>query len=105
MLGLAAILAHPEAKTESPSSPLGKLMFVIDHMDHINKTTMTLALASLGFLIFVRSIKPRLMNRPGATWVRYIPEILLAVVIGTSTSCCSARNLQLVDIISRHRCL
>jgi MFS superfamily sulfate permease-like transporter len=86
MLGLAAILAHPEAKAESPSSPLGKLMFVINHMDHINKTTMTLALSSLAFLIFVRSVKPRLMNRPGATWVRFIPEILLAVVIGTGKS-------------------
>jgi MFS superfamily sulfate permease-like transporter len=86
MLGLAAILAHPEAKAEPPNSPLEKLLFVIDHVDHINKTTMTLALASLGFLIFVRSIKPRLMTRPGAKWVRFVPEILLAVVIGTSKS-------------------
>lgn len=85
MLGLAAMLSHPEAKTEPPNSPLEKLLFVIHHIDHTNKTTMTLALASLAFLIFVRSIKPRLVNRPGAKWVRFIPEILLAVVIGTGT--------------------
>jgi MFS superfamily sulfate permease-like transporter len=85
MLGLAAMLSHPEAKTEPPNSPLEKLLFVIDHIDHTNKTTMTLALASLAFLIFVRSIKPRLVNRPGAKWVRFVPEILLAVVIGTGT--------------------
>jgi MFS superfamily sulfate permease-like transporter len=86
MLGLAAMLSHPEAKTEPPNSPLEKLLFVIHHIDHTNKTTMTLALASLAFLIFVRSIKPRLVNRPGAKWVRFVPEILLAVVIGTGKS-------------------
>lgn len=83
MLGLAAVLSHPEAKADPPNSPFEKLFFVLDHMDHINKTTMSLALGSLAFLIFIRSVKPRLVNRPGAKWVRFVPEILLAVVIGT----------------------
>jgi len=102
MLGLAAVLSHPEAKTEPPNSPLEKLLFVIDHIDHTNKTTMTLALASLAFLIFVRSIKPRLVNRPGAKWIRFVPEILLAVVIGTGMFLVVLYNC-LADLYSRHR--
>ena len=103
MLGLAAVLSHPEAKTEPPNSPLEKLLFVIDHIDHTNKTTMTLALASLAFLIFVRSIKPRLVNRPGAKWIRFVPEILLAVVIGTGMSLVFVCVCYcLVDLFSRH---
>jgi MFS superfamily sulfate permease-like transporter len=86
MLGLAAVLSHPEAKAEPPNSPLAKLLFVLNHVDHINKTTMALALGSLGFLIFIRTVKPKLVVRPGAMWVRFVPEILLAVVIGTSAS-------------------
>lgn len=86
MLGLAAIMSHPEANTEPPQSPLEKLYFVIDHIDHVNKTTMILAFASLGFMIMIRSIKPRVAGRPGAKWFKYVPEILLVVVVGTCES-------------------
>lgn len=84
MLGLATIMSHPDAHTEPPQSPLEKLYFVVDHIDQVNKTTMVLAFASLGFMIAVRSIKPRVAGRPGAKWFKYVPEILLVVVVGTS---------------------
>lgn len=84
MLGLAAAMSHPEVNADPPQSPLEKLSFVINHLDHVNKTTMILAFASLGVMIAIRSLKPRLAHRPGASLVKYIPEILLVVVVGTS---------------------
>lgn len=83
MLGLAYVMSHPEAQAEPPQSPLEKLFFVIDHIDHVNKTTVILAFGSLAVMILIRSIKPRVMHRPGASWVKYVPEIFLVVVIGT----------------------
>lgn len=84
MLGLAAVMSHPEVHADPPNSPLEKLFFVIDHLDHVNKTTMVLAFGSLLVMIAIRSIKPKLAHRPGASLVKYIPEILLVVVVGTS---------------------
>lgn len=83
MLGLAAVLAHPEAKEDPPILPVSKFIFVLRHLEHVNKTTAILSFSSLAVLIAARIAKQKILQRPGAGWVRLIPEILL-VVAGTT---------------------
>jgi len=83
MLGMTAILAHPEAKADPPTLPISKLLFVLRHLEHVNKTTAILSFTSLAVLIAARTSKQAILRRPGTGWVRYVPEILL-VVAGTT---------------------
>lgn len=83
MLGVAQILTHPEAQIEPPVLPIDKLVFILGHLQHTSKATAILGFVSLGILILARVTKQNIVHRPGATWVRYVPEILL-VVVGTT---------------------
>jgi MFS superfamily sulfate permease-like transporter len=83
MLGLQSILNHPENLQEPPSTPIAKLLFVIEHFEHISKITTILSFVSLAVLIAIRIIKQHAVQRPGGRWMRYVPEILL-VVVGTT---------------------
>ncbi|KAK8861653.1 hypothetical protein IAR55_002476 [Kwoniella newhampshirensis] len=83
MLGLAAIVAHPDMQQEPPTLPISKFIFTLRHLDHVNKTTAILSFTSLGFLILARVVKQRIASRPGGIWVKYIPEILV-LVVGTT---------------------
>ena len=83
MLGLAASLAHPDAQQDPPTLPISKFIFVIRHLEHVNKTTAILSFASLAVLILARILKQTMLRRPGTGWVRFVPEILL-VVAGTT---------------------
>ncbi|WVQ78791.1 hypothetical protein IAT38_000882 [Cryptococcus sp. DSM 104549] len=83
MLGLAAILAHPDGSREAPTRPITKFIFTLQHLHHTNKTTAILSFTSLGFLILVRVLKGRVVQRPGGAWVKYVPEILV-LVVGTT---------------------
>lgn len=87
MLGLAAILAHPEAKQDPPTLPISKLNFIFRHLEHVNKTTAILSFSSLAVLIAARVLKQAMLRRPGTGWVRFVPEILL-VVAGTTGKLC-----------------
>lgn len=87
MLGLQHALSHPEARTDPPTTPITKLMFVIEHLGHTSRITATLSFATLGVLIAVRIIKQHAVKRPGGRWLRFVPEILL-VVAGTTGQCC-----------------
>ena len=80
MLGMSSVLAHMH---DTPTHPVPKLLFVFDHLDHVNKMTSFLSFISLAVLILARVVKQRLRERPGAAWLKYIPEILL-VVVGTT---------------------
>ncbi|WWC88093.1 uncharacterized protein L201_002997 [Kwoniella dendrophila CBS 6074] len=86
MLGMEYILSHPENSENAPNLPLDKLIFTLKHLDHINKPTMILSFTSLGFLILARVAKQQIVKRPGGTWVRYIPEILVLCVTSTILS-------------------
>jgi hypothetical protein len=77
------VLAHPDANFNAPTSPLGKLIFVIQHIGHLDKITTILGFTSLGFLIFARVFKKVLVQRPGGQWLRFVPEILLVVASTT----------------------
>jgi MFS superfamily sulfate permease-like transporter len=83
MLGLAAILSSPQASHDPPTTPIPKLLFIFEHLDHVNKTTAILSFSSLAVLIVARVIKQWLVQRPGGRWVRFVPEILI-VVVGTT---------------------
>lgn len=83
MLGLAAIVAHPNAKEDPPIQPITKLLFIFRHLQYVNKTTAILSFSSLAVLISARIAKQQLLKRPGGRWVRFVPEILL-VVAGTT---------------------
>jgi MFS superfamily sulfate permease-like transporter len=101
MLGLATVLAHPGAHIESPTLPIPKLIFIIRHLKFLNKTTASISFSCLAFLIVARVIKQRLIQRPGATWVKYVPEILL-VCVSTTALCSTLRwDLQGVDILGK----
>ena len=83
MLGLQFALSHPGEHKDVPSTPISKLLFVIEHVTQANKTTAILGFTSLGVLIFIRLIKQWAVKRPGGAWMRFVPEILL-VVVGTT---------------------
>jgi hypothetical protein len=83
MLGLAAIVTHPKGE-DPPIEPINKLIFVFRHLEYVNKTTAILSFSSLAVLISARISKQFILRRPGAGWVRFIPEILL-VVAGTTS--------------------
>ena len=83
MLGLQHVLEHPGGLHDSPATPIEKLVFVVKHLTHANKTTTLLSFASLGLLIALRLVKQFAVKRPGGVWMRYVPEILL-VVVGTT---------------------
>ncbi|WWD16428.1 hypothetical protein CI109_100854 [Kwoniella shandongensis] len=83
MLGMAAIVAHPDMHQDPPTLPISKFIFTLKHLDHVNKTTAILSFTSLGFLILARVVKQRIASRPGGLWVKYIPEILV-LVVGTT---------------------
>lgn len=83
MLGLQYALNHPGEHIDPPSTPAEKLLFVIRHCTHANKTTTILGFTSLGVLILIRLIKQFAVRRPGGAWMRYVPEILF-VVVGTT---------------------
>ncbi|KAK4689920.1 hypothetical protein P7C73_g207, partial [Tremellales sp. Uapishka_1] len=83
MLGLAAVLAHPEAKADPPTLPISKLIFIIRHLKYANHTTAILSFTGLAFLIGAKVIKQKLLKRPGGAWVKFVPEILLVVVSTT----------------------
>ncbi|WVQ93512.1 hypothetical protein IAU59_000586 [Kwoniella sp. CBS 9459] len=101
MLGMDAVLAHPESAEDPPTLPLEKLIFVIRHIDHVHKSTMILSFTSLAFLIISRVVKQRVVQRPGGTWVRYIPEILVLCVGSTILSGVLNWDDQGIDILGR----
>ncbi|ORY29822.1 sulfate transporter family-domain-containing protein [Naematelia encephala] len=83
MLGMTQILAHPDAREDPPTLPLSKFIFTLRHLSHVNKATAILGFTALAVLIVARFGKQKLLTRPGAWWLRFVPEILL-VVVGTT---------------------
>lgn len=83
MLGLAAVLSSPQASHDPPTTPIPKLLFIFEHLEHVNETTAILSFSSLAVLIVARVIKQWAVQRPGGRWVRFVPEILI-VVVGTT---------------------
>ena len=83
MLGLAAVLAHPPFGEQTPHRPIDKLAFIINNISRTNRATAILSFSSLAILILARSIKARVVTRPGGRWVKYVSEIFL-VVAGTT---------------------
>jgi hypothetical protein len=79
MLGLSFLL-HTHADREPPSTAIGKVHAVISHLQYTNKPTALMSLACLVFLLSTRIAKQHLVKRPGGRWLRYVPEILFAVV-------------------------
>jgi hypothetical protein len=103
MLGLQHGLAHPNTRTDPPTTPISKLMFVIKHLEQSNKVTTILGAASLAVLIGCRILKQHAVKRPGGRWLRYVPEILLVVA---GTTCKHSRVVGYVQLTRRpHRCI
>ena len=101
MLGLSAILAHPDALQDPPILPIDKLIFILRHLEHVNKITAILSFSSLAVLIVARIAKQKVLQRPGAGWVRFVPDILL-VVAGTTLLNGQLRwDLKGVDILGK----
>ena len=101
MLGLEAILAYPDGRGSLPTSPLTKFFYILEHLEHTNRTTTILSFTSLAVLILARVTKGFAMTRPGGKWVRFIPEILL-VVAGT-TGGLLLTTLTLADLVQLSR--
>ncbi len=106
MLGMAAILAHPGTSIDPPTLPISKLAFIVRHLGHANKLTAILSYTSLAVLIAARIVKQAVAKRPGGTWVRFVPEILV-VVVGTTGMVVfyQAENMKLNPRCSAHLCL
>ncbi|WVW80234.1 hypothetical protein I302_102212 [Kwoniella bestiolae CBS 10118] len=101
MLGMEHVLSHPENAEDPPSLPLQKLIFTLKHLDHMNKPTMILSFTSLAFLIAARVIKQKAVKRPGGTWVRYVPEILVLCVTSTVLSAALDWDKRGIDILGQ----
>ncbi|RSH94758.1 hypothetical protein EHS25_004564 [Saitozyma podzolica] len=101
MLGLAAVLSSPQASHDPPTTPIPKLLFIFEHLEHVNKTTAILSFSSLAVLIVARVIKQWAVQRPGGRWVRFVPEILIVVVGTTALTGVFKWNERGVDILGK----
>lgn len=81
MLGLAH-LEH--SITPVPVTTLDKFLFIVENAGtHTHWLTATVSFGTLVLLLGARMVKRRLAKRPGWEWVKFVPEVFLAVVIAT----------------------
>ncbi|EUC62398.1 sulfate anion transporter [Rhizoctonia solani AG-3 Rhs1AP] len=81
MLGLAK-LEH--SLKPVPVTTVEKFLFIVENAGtHSHWLTATISFGTLVLLLSVRAIKRRLAKREGWKWVKFIPEVFLAVVIAT----------------------
>lgn len=84
MLGLAH-LEHTISPV--PVTTLDKFLFIVENAGtHTHWLTATVSFATLVLLLGSRMVKRRLSKRPGWEWVKFVPEVFLAVVIATCES-------------------
>lgn len=92
MLGLA----HHLSKAAAPPTSILKLVWVMQNLGHVNKVTMTLSVSSMAFLIVSKMLKTRYKRYPA---LKYIPEILVAVVATTIMTRTFAWDQRGVDVL------
>ncbi|KAG9086297.1 hypothetical protein FRC06_003162 [Ceratobasidium sp. 370] len=81
MLGLAH-LEH--SITPVPVTTLDKFLFIVENAkSHTHWLTATVSFGTLVLLLGARAIKRRLTKKEGWEWVKFIPEVFVAVVVAT----------------------
>ncbi|KAG8698985.1 hypothetical protein FRC08_005590 [Ceratobasidium sp. 394] len=81
MLGLAH-LEH--SITPVPVTTLDKFLFIVQNAEsHTHWLTAAISFGTLVLLLGARAIKRRLAMREGWQWVKFIPEVFVAVVVAT----------------------
>ncbi len=72
---------------ENTTSTIGKIKFIYNNIDQINKISSILSLFTFIFLIFFKILKKFLPKRNlKFKWILFIPEILIAVLVTTILS-------------------
>lgn len=81
MLGLAK-LEH--AFKPVPVTTLDKFLFIVENAGtHSHWLTAAISFATLVLLLGARAAKRRLAQCQGWQWIKFVPEVFLAVVIAT----------------------
>lgn len=96
MFGLSAL----EAQGDPPQTTLDKLLFLIKYIfieDRVHWLTAKVGFGSLAALIIFRSIKRRVATR--FDWVKWIPEVLLAVIAFTGIFFQSVSTFRFIYIL------
>ncbi|CUA67011.1 Putative sulfate transporter YPR003C [Saccharomyces cerevisiae S288c] [Rhizoctonia solani] len=97
MLGLAK-LEHTIKPV--PVTSLEKFLFIVENAGtHAHWLTATISFGTLVALLGTRAIKRRLAKREGWGWVKFVPEVFLAVVIATALCDEFDWDLRGVDIL------
>ncbi|USW53334.1 Putative SLC26A/SulP transporter, STAS domain, STAS domain superfamily [Septoria linicola] len=70
-----------EHSVRAHGSPLDALMFISDHRHDIHKTTAAISFSAVAVILFLREMKRRLQPLPKLSWVVYIPDRFIIVVL------------------------
>ncbi|CAE6443717.1 unnamed protein product [Rhizoctonia solani] len=83
-----------------PVTTVDKFLFIVENAGtHAHWLTAVISFATLVALLGTRAVKRRLAKREGWHWVRFVPEVFLAVVIATVLCDEFDWDLQGVDIL------
>ncbi|GAB1523190.1 hypothetical protein RhiTH_006321 [Rhizoctonia solani] len=83
-----------------PVTTIDKFLFIVQNAGtHAHWLTTIISFATLVALLSARAVKRRLAKREGWRWVKFIPEVFLAVVIATALCDKFDWDLQGVDIL------
>lgn len=70
-----------EHSARAHGSPLESLMFIADHHKEIHKFTAAISFGAVAIILFLRELKRRLQPLPKLSWVVYIPDRFIIVVL------------------------
>lgn len=70
-----------ENSVRAHGSPLDTLMFIKDHRHEIHKFTAGISFGAVAVILFMRELKRRLQPLPKLSWVVFIPDRCIVVVL------------------------
>lgn len=83
MLGLQGPL-HALPQHMAPTTAPQKLIFIIRNLYEAHTLSAIISVVALAILVLAKLFKHTLAARRGLKWLRYVPDVLAVVVVGTS---------------------
>lgn len=83
ILGLDQLLSKQHGASSTVPE---KLVFLLTHLKHTHKLTVLVSANAAAILIGMKVVKSRLKGRKKASWIRFVPEVLLVVIGATRES-------------------
>lgn len=70
-----------ENSARAHGSPLDALLFISEHRHQIHKLTAAISFGAVAVILFLRELKRRLQPLPKLSWVVYVPDRFIIVVL------------------------